>query len=181
MAPCVRLASWMGSAARSEIMNRWAVRCVGWSLLAREETVAAAGSPRVSLMAQRAFDLTTSCALAGRGRTAALERLRGGPRRSVPDDRGHALSCLGARGVCIARTMRKPNRARLRSDAALLLFRSSSGCWFATFPIKRARSAGRSHSCLASSTQRASCRRSSARPGVRCCPPNSFRGSTCIV
>ena len=51
----------------------------------------------------------------------------------------------------------------------------------ATFPITRARSAGRSHSGLATSTQRPSYRRSSARPGVACCPPNSLRGSTWIV
>jgi hypothetical protein len=33
---------------------------------------------------------------------------------------------------CIARMMRKANRARLTSDAALLLFCKASDCWFAT-------------------------------------------------
>ena len=41
-----------------------------------------------------------------------------------------AVSPRAADG-CIARVMRKPNGARLTSDAALLL-RRSSGCWFAT-------------------------------------------------
>ena len=43
----------------------------------------------------------------------------------------HSAVLPRASDGCIARMMRKPNRARLRSDAALLLFRAS-GCWFAT-------------------------------------------------
>jgi hypothetical protein len=104
--------------------------------------------------------------------------------------RGRATALIGQRtaGLRGIRVSRNANYSRVGllapADSGALLCspeKLDAGLRFATFPITRARSAGRSHSGLATSTQRPSYRRSSARPGVACCPPNSFRGSTWIA